>query len=124
MDEELVDKLTTPWNNPEEKNDTKSGDPFAPPFDWNVKKIDSPDATNETTILARAAKESGVENSVICNRHVDIVFGASMEDFRKASILAAEGGGSIPIDMEDGVFSLRVGDEVSSESEEEDDEEE
>jgi hypothetical protein len=38
-------------------------------------------------------------------------------------MLAAEGGGSISVDMEEGVFNLKVGDEISSESEEEEDEE-
>lgn len=127
LDEELVDKLTTPWDNHEVEDNSKSGDPFVPPFQWNVKKINSLDAINEMTILTRAAKESGgpagVENAIICKRHVDIIFGASIEDFHRASTLAAEGGGSIPIEMEDGVLSLRVGNEVSSESGEEDDEE-
>jgi hypothetical protein len=128
LDEELVDKLTTSWEEMEDDSQTnlKLGDPFVPPFQWNVAKIDSPDAINETTLLARAAKESGgpagVENAVIGNRHVEIMFGASMDDFHKASRLAAEGGGSIPIEMEDGVFSLKVGDEVSSESDEEEEE--
>ncbi len=133
MDEELVDTLTTPWEDTKEVNNSsktnpKEGDEFVPPFQWNVVKIDSPDTINETTSLAIAAKDSGspagVENAVICNRHVRVNFGASIEDFHKASMLAAEGGGSISVDMEEGVFNLKVGDEVSSESDEEEDEEE
>ena len=62
-----------------------------------------------------------VENVVICNRHVDIMFGASIEDMHKVSKLAAEcEGGSIPILMEDGVFNLTVGNEASSEGSDED----
>ncbi len=110
------------------KTNIKVGDKFVPPFQWNVVKIDSPDTISKTTSLARAAKESGgpagVENAVVCNRHVRVIFGASMEDFHKASKLAAEGGGSIPIEMEDGVFNLKVGEKVSSESDEEEDEKE
>ncbi len=130
MDDELIERLSTPWIViDEDDKGAKSGDPIAaPPFEWNVTDIDSPDDINETTTLARASEETGgrpagVEDAVICNRHVDVVFGASMDDFHRASMLAAEGGGSMSIDMEDGVFSLRVGDEVSSQSEDEDDEE-
>ena len=129
LDSELVEKLTTPWeddtdNEKDTKNNVKLGDPFVQPFQWNVEKIDSPDILNTTVSLVVASEESGGpagdEHAVICNRNVDIVFGASMTDFHNASTLAAEGNGSIAIDLEDGVIALVVGKEVSSDEDDDD----
>ncbi|KAL7526798.1 hypothetical protein ACHAXR_001660 [Thalassiosira sp. AJA248-18] len=127
LDDELADKLTTPWEGAEEddnnaKGNLKVGDPVTPPFQWNVNDITAPDKVTKTESLAIASKESGgpagVEEAVICNRHVDITFGASMEDFHNASTLAAIEG-SMPIKMEEGVFTLKVGKEVLSDEDEE-----
>ena len=56
---------------------------------------------------------------IIFNRNVCIAFGASMKDLHNASRLAAEDTGSVEIDLEDGVLTLTVGDEVLSEDDEE-----
>lgn len=95
------------------------------PFQWHIDQIDSPDAMTESMhIAASSGLSARVENVVICNRHVDIMFGASMEDMHKVSRLAAEcEGGSMPILMEDGVFNLTVGNEASSEGSDEDEDE-
>mmetsp|Transcript_25966 Transcript_25966/g.47066 ORF Transcript_25966/g.47066 Transcript_25966/m.47066 type:complete len:425 (-) Transcript_25966:56-1330(-) len=126
LDDELVHKLTTPWEEQEDENsksNLKAGDPFVPPLQWNVKDITASDSLDKTASLTRTPKESedaaGIDEAVICNKHVDITFGASMDDFHKASRLAAEEG-SMAIKMEDGVFTLKVGKEVSSDEEEED----
>lgn len=126
LDSELVEKLTTLWEETDKekdsKNTLKAGEHFVQPFQWNVKKIGSPDILNTTISIALASKESrrpaGVEHAVICNRNVDILFGASMADFHNASGLAAEEKGSIAIDLGDGVISLQVGKEVSSDDDE------
>jgi len=128
LDDDVLEKLTTPWEDAQEegnaKGNLKVGDPFVPPFQWNVDDIDAPDKTDKTASLARASNENGgpagVEDTVICNRHVDISFGASIEDFHRVSKLAAEDG-SMPIEMEDGVFTLKVGKEASSDEEDEED---
>lgn len=123
LDEELVNKLTTPWENMNDlSTNHKTGDPFVSPFQWHIKEIDSPDALKESMhIAASSGPPAGIEKVVICNRHVDIMFGASMEDMHNVSRLAAEcEGGSIPILMEDGVFKLTVGNEASSEGSDED----
>ena len=129
LDSELVEKLTTPWEDDtdkeeDSKNKLKIGDPFVQPFQWNVEKMDSPDILNRSVSLVVASKESGGpagdEHTVICNRNVDIVFGASMADFHNASTLAAEGNGSIAIDLQDGVIALVVGKEVSSDEDDDD----
>ena len=119
LESELVEKLTTPWEDTDKakdsKNNLKVGDPFVQPFQWNVKKIDSPDMLNKTTSLAVASKDSErTEHAIICNRNVDILFGATMADFHNASRLAAEDNGSIAIDLEDGVITLVVGKVLSS----------
>ncbi len=125
LESEIVENLTTPWEDTDmakdSKNNLKAGEPSVQPFQWNAKKIDSPDVLNKTTSLAVASKESGhtagEEHAVICNRNVDILFGASMTDFHNASRLAAEGNGSIAIDLQDGVITLVVGKELSSDDE-------
>ena len=125
LDDEIVEKLTTPWEDDNAKSNLKVGDPFIPPFQWNVNDIAVTDKLNKTASLGRASKESGgpagADDCVICNRHVDISFGASMDAFHNASKLAAEEG-SMPIEMEDGVFTLKVGKEASSESDEDEEE--
>jgi len=130
LDDEVVDKLATPWEDAmgddgKANSNLKKGDPIIPPFQWDVNDIDEPDALNETASVAIASKESvgpaGAEDAVICNRHVDMLFGASMEDFHRVSKLAAEGQGSMPIEMDDGVFTLKVGKEVSSDEEDDED---
>lgn len=126
LDSELVEKLTTPWEESDKekdsKNTLKAGDHFVQPFQWNVKKISSPDILNKTISIAVTSKESGrpagAEHGVICNRNVDILFGASMAAFHNASRLAAEEKGSIAIDLRDGVISLLVGKELSSDDDE------
>lgn len=130
LDDELVDKMTTPWKDDTQKEEdttcTKKGnlkgDPIEPPFKWNVKDINAPDKLSNVVSLSKVVSESNKvpAESVICNRHVDIFFGATMEDFHNASKLAANAeGGSLPIDMEDGVLTLKVGKELSSDDEQE-----
>lgn len=128
LDEDVIADLKTPWEDTQEgdnnKGNLKVGDPVAPPFEWKVTDIAQTDSFKNTASLARAAEEAGgpagVEDCVICNRHVDITFGASMEAFHNVSRLAAEEG-SMPFVMEDGVVTLKVGDPVSSDEEEEED---
>lgn len=125
----MINQLTTTWEDVQDESNLKTGDPFEPPFEWNIKNIDEPDKMSEPASLEVAAKESdgpaGVEDTVICNRHVDITFGATMDDFHKVSKLAAgEDGGSLEIDMTPGVFTLNVGKEATSEEDEEEEEEE
>lgn len=124
LEYEVIDKLTTPWEDTKSgdnaKRNLKLGDPIIPPFRWDVNDITCADELSKTISLARASEGSGgpagVEDCVICNRHVDISFGASKDDFHNASKLAAEEG-CMPIEMEDGVFTLVVGKEVSSDEE-------
>ena len=121
LEDELLDKMTTPWEDEDSVKGLKSDESYRPPFKWNVNNIDTPDMMNNTTLLSKVSESgvpAGVEEAVICNRHVDILFGASMEDFHNASKLAASAdGGSMPIKMENGVISLKVGKEVSSDDE-------
>lgn len=130
LESELVEDLTTPWEDTDKEegcqSSRKAGDPFVMPFQWNLEKIDSSDILNKNVSLVIASEESdgpaGNEHAVICNRNVDIQFGASMNDFHNASRLAAEDNGSIAIDLEDGVITLAVGKEVSSDDDGDEDE--
>jgi len=126
LEDELAEKMATPWqeDDSDAKSNLKKGDPITPPFEWNLKDADAPDKLSKKASISVPPKESGspagVEEVIICNRHVDILFGASMESYHNASKMAAEEG-SMPIEMEDGVFTLKVGKEASSDEEEEDD---
>jgi len=125
LEDDLVKKLTTPWEAPiPEDTNLKAGDPIIPAFKWNVNDIDTPDKLSNSISLSRASdseEPAGEEGVVICNREVDILFGASMKDYHDASKQAASAeGGSLPIDMGEGVFSLKVGKEASSDDDEAD----
>ena len=131
LEDDVVDKLTTIWENiqenSEEKSNLKEGDSFIPPFQWNIRDVSVPDKLNKTAKLVPASAKSkdpaGTMDVVICNRHVSMLFGATMEDFHNASKLAADEG-SMQIKMEPGVLSLEVGRCASSEDEDDDGEDE
>ncbi|KAL9186965.1 hypothetical protein ACHAXT_010685 [Thalassiosira profunda] len=123
LNDHIVQKLSTPWEDAHDgaNSDLKSDESYTPPFQWQLKDIATPDTLSNEAKLKRAAENSkgpaGVEDIILCNRHVDITFGAPMEEYHGASRLAAEEG-SMPIEMEDGVFALKVGKEASSDEEE------
>ena len=129
LEDDIVDKLTTPWEAPIGEDTEcilKVGDPIIDEvFKWNINDIETPDKLSNSISLSKASDSegpAGEEGVVICNREVDILFGASMKDYHDASKLAASAeGGSLPIDMEEGVFTLKVGKVASSDDDEEDD---
>ena len=128
LEDDVLDQLTTPWEDAPEHDDDKrnlkAGEGCAPPFHWNVNDIARTDALSAAASLARASAgaggPAGAEEVVLCNRRVDLAFGASMDAFHHVSRLAAEEG-SLPLEMEEGVLTLTVGDAVSSDEEEEED---
>ena len=127
LDDELVDKLTTPWEDMEEnanaKGNLKVGDSTTPPsFRWKVSDIAVPDNLTKTATLrvSKGGVPAGIEECILCNRHVDMTYGASMEEYHYVSKLAAEEG-SMPIHLGDGVCTLSVGKEVSSDEDEDTD---
>ena len=120
LEDEIIDELKTPWSKGSDgaaKSD--EGDSSEPLFDWTIKDICSPDDL-EKAVEIKKNETSGVhtEESVICNRHVDVIFGTSMESLQIASNEAAEAKSkSAMLNMEDGVVALMVGEEVSSDEE-------
>eukprot|EP00804_Cyclotella_cryptica_P027290 CCRYP_014391-RA/>CCRYP_014391-RA protein AED:0.04 eAED:0.04 QI:171/1/1/1/1/1/2/56/452 len=120
LDEDVVSKLTTVWENPT-NGKTKADESYCPPFKWNLKDVSVPDDLGEAVTLTAAPTESdgpaGVEEDlVICNRQITMIFGATMESFHDVSNFAAMKG-SAEITMGNGVLTLGVGNEVNSDDE-------
>lgn len=127
LDDEVVSKLTTStvWED-QSKEKLKADESYTQSFQCLIKDIAAPDELGGGLKLKSAAAKSdgpaGVEEDlVICNRHITMRFGATMKDFHDASSIAAVTG-SAEITMGEGVISLEVGNEATSD--EEDDEEE
>lgn len=123
MDDDIVSKLTTAWEDSSQAN-TKSDESYIPSFECNIKDIAVPDELGDALNLSKATVKSegpaGVEaDLVICNRHVTMSFNATMKDFHEASKFATAKG-SAEINMQDGVLTIEVGDEASSDEEDND----
>ena len=126
LDDDIVSKLTTTWED-SSQGKLKTDESYCPPFEWNIKDVTSGDKLGDDLKLTKATPESdgpaGIEEDlIICNRHVDMKFGATMDDFHAASKLAHRKiSGSAVLLMTEGVLSLQVGKEATSDDEEEDD---
>lgn len=115
LDDEVVEQLKTPWTKSTAEN---TDDSFVPPFFWNDNNFDL-DATTECQTVSLTASETdpaGSEEVVICGRLVTVSYGASMQDFHKASS-AASAAGLVKLELASNVISLEVGDEVPDEEE-------
>jgi len=121
LEEEVIDELTTPWSKVAGDTAKSNGkDPLEPLFDWKINDICSPDDLEQAIDIKKNKMPSGAhtEEAVICNRHVDVIFGASMENLQTASTRAAEAKSkSARLALEDGVIALMAGEEVSSDEE-------
>lgn len=124
LDDDIVSKLTTTWEDPSQGK-LKADESYSPPFEWNIKDVTSGDKLGDDLKLTKATPESdgpaGIEEDlIICNKHVDMNFGATMYDLHNASKLAAvQGSGGLLLG--EGVLSLQVGKVATSDEEEEDD---
>lgn len=121
LDDDLVSKLTTAWEDPD--SNAKSDEAHVPAFQWNMEDIASEDKLTNTVTLTKASAAAGIEDIVLCNRHVDMAFHSSMGDLHDASELAAKEG-SMPLVLEEGVLTLNVGREASDDEEDDGSEEE
>mmetsp|Transcript_26803 Transcript_26803/g.55137 ORF Transcript_26803/g.55137 Transcript_26803/m.55137 type:complete len:489 (+) Transcript_26803:45-1511(+) len=125
LDEEIVEKLTTPWQSAVEQKESnlKEGDPIKPGFEWKLLDVSNPDALTNTCTINFASVDSdgpaGDEDVVICKRHVNFGFGASKEDLHAASKMASTEG-SMEMELCPKVLTLTVGDECVSSDEEDD----
>ena len=127
LEDDLVDQLSTRWEGVNEdvnaQSNLKVGEPNTPPFQWNITDISAFDEVYVAAPLVKAPKESpgaaGEEDCILCNRHVAMKFGATKQAFHYVSD-SARGKGSASIPMEDGALTLQVGEEVSSDDENDD----
>ena len=117
LDDDLVSKLATTWEDPD--STAKSDEDHIPAFQWNMKDIiSSEDKLTNTVSLKKSTEAAGIEDIVLCNRHVDMAFNSSLGDFHDASKLAAKEG-SMPLVLEEGVLTLTVGREASDDEDDE-----
>eukprot|EP00986_Skeletonema_menzelii_P003184 scaffold947_cov155-Skeletonema_menzelii.AAC.8 len=120
LDDDLVSKLSTTWEDPD--SNAKSDEDHVPAFQWNMKDIfSSQDKLTNTVSLSKSTEAAGIEDIVLCNRHVDMAFNSSLGDLHDASKLAAKEG-SMPLVFEEGVLTLTVGREASDDEDEESEE--
>ena len=122
LDDSVVSKLTTPWEDQTEST-LKADESYMAPFHYDIQDAKNPDDMGESLKLMKAPTDSegsaGVEEDlVICHRHIKLNFGATMKDFHYASNLAARKG-SAELIMGEGVLSLEVGEVASSDEEDE-----
>ena len=121
LDDDLVSKLATTWEDPD--SNAKSDEDHIPAFQWNMKDtISSEDKLTNTVSLSKSTEAAGIEDIVLCNRHVDMAFNSSLGDLHDASKLAAKEG-SMPLVLEEGVLTLTVGREASDDEDDESEDE-
>ena len=110
LDDDIVSNLSTSWEDPESNG--KSDEEHVPAFQWNIQDIATEDKLTNATTLTKSSDAAGVEDIVLCNRHVDMTFNSSLAELHEASKLAAQEG-SMPMTLEKGVLMLTVGREAS-----------
>ena len=120
LDDDIVNRLTTTWEDPD--SNAKSDEAHVPAFQWNTKDIgSSEDKLTNKVSLTKSSDAAGIEDIVLCNRHVDMAFNSSISDLHDASKLAAKEG-SMPLILEEGVLTLTVGREASDDEDDESEE--
>jgi hypothetical protein len=107
LEDSVIEKFVTPWN------------PQAEPLcKWN-SNVHLDVATECSTVELKAATEAaGIDEIVLCNRYVTVTYGASMEDFHKASTSTSSS--NIQLRLGPDALNIQVGEEVSSDDEDED----
>ena len=122
LDDEVVAKLKTPWQNQlEGSNLKKSGDDednnaldsFVPPFAWN-EEVDmaQPTVTEKIRLEESKVDPAGEDDIALCNHNVTVKYNPTMEECHRASSL----GKSVEIELGPGALSLHVGDELPDDS--------
>ena len=113
LDDDIVSKLKTPWDTSlEQANNT-----FKLPFQWKANKPDILDAPCLLGVFQ--ADPAGSEETVICNHKVEICFNEKMETQHEISRKTTNGS-SIELTFQKGSVTLKVGDEVSDDDNEDD----
>lgn len=122
LDDDIVERLKTPWEVPpkaDESSNPKADDTYKAPFEW---KAETPDTLDTPSTLAVYEPDpAGSEETIMCNRIVEICFNEKMKTQHYVSSKTADGC-SIEISFEKGAVTLLVGDQVADEEEEDEDE--
>jgi hypothetical protein len=113
LDDDVCEELKTPF-----EGEGKTDESFQPPFVWNDLDLVKPPELKKIALMASSSDPAGEEEVVLSSRVVTVSFGASMEDFQRAS---AEGG-LVELELGKGVISLEVGGEVQYEEDSDDNE--
>lgn len=120
LDDDVVAKLKTSWEDPDMTG--KADESHVPAFQWNIEDMTSEDKLSNTVSLTKSSdpkdnNPAGIEDILLCNRHVNMAFNSSMNDLYRASELAAKEG-SMLIQFKEGALTLTVGREASDDEEE------
>jgi hypothetical protein len=110
LDDDICKELKTPF----EQEQGKTDESFQSPFVWNDLDLVKPPEVKKIALMASPSDPAGEEEVVLCSRVVTVSFGASMEDFQRASAQ----GGLVELELGKGALSLEVGGEVPSDEDE------
>ncbi|GAX19851.1 hypothetical protein FisN_1Lh693 [Fistulifera solaris] len=89
----------------------------SPSFSWNCS-FDATSLPQKVALTASTEDPAGEEETVICGRRVNIVYGATMDRLYKV----ATSGRLLELELGEGAVSIQVGEAVLEESDEENDE--
>jgi hypothetical protein len=112
LDDDICEELKTPF-----EGQGKTDESFQPPFVWNDLDLVKPPELKKIALTASPSDPAGEEEVVLSSRIVTISFGASMEDFHRASAQ----GSLVEFELGKGALSLEVGGEVPSDEDEDSD---
>jgi hypothetical protein len=112
LDDGICEELKTPFEGQGKKDES-----FQSPFVWNDLDLVKPPEVTKIALVASPSNPAGEEEVVLCSRVVTVAFGASMEDFQRASAQ----GGLVELELGEGVLSLEVGGEVPYDEDEDSD---
>ena len=118
LDDDVVSKLKTPWQNPPaDSNLKKTNDDncssLEPPFSWNEKvDLSQPTVAEKVRLEASKVDPAGEDDIALCNHNVTVKYNPTMEECHRAASL----GRSVEIELCQGAMSLQVGGELSDES--------
>lgn len=117
LDEEVCNKLKTPWEVPGTK--LKQDSNYSPPFRWNSTDLAKAPTDLKVMKLAPISAEkgepAGEDEVALCNHTVTIKYNPAMEECHQAAAAAS----TVELTLDEGAITLHVGDELPDASDDE-----
>jgi len=113
LDDDICRQMETPWEVPDETK--KSDDSFKPPFEWKNPDLSKPDPTEKLSLKQSKDDPAGTDEVVVCEHLVTFSYGPTMEELHAVADKTATGT-SVELSL-DGAISLKVGEKVAEEEE-------